>query len=217
MSDDPDRVARLERVYAAGDREELVHSYAQWVTSYDVDVMTMGYQLPALVAAVTARHVVPGTGPVLDVACGTGLVGALLQPLGYRPLVGIDMSRDMLAVARARRIYDDLHAMILGERLDFADGAMAAAVASGVFTAGHAPPQAIDELARVVRPGGVLVFSMRADGDHAAPYRDRCEALVGQGRLSLAAETQPCRSFLLADDEAHVTNVVRVYVVAAAS
>ncbi len=213
MTDDPDRVARLERVYAAGDREELGRSYAHWVSSYDVDVMAMGYQLPALVAAVTARHVVPGAGPVLDVACGTGLVGALLQPLGYRPLVGIDMSHDMLAVARARRVYDDLHAMVLGERLDFADGAMAAAVASGVFTAGHAPPDAFDELARVVRTGGTIIVSLRADGDHAAAYRARCDALVGQGRMSLLAETRPCRSFLLCEDEAHVLNVVRVYVV----
>ena len=215
MTSDPDRLARLERVYAAEDRDELARSYAQWVASYDVDVMAMGYQLPGLVAAVTARHVAPNAGPVLDVACGTGLVGALLKPLGYQPLIGIDMSPDMLAAARSRAIYDDLQAMVLGERLGFADDEMAAAVASGVFTAGHAPAHALDELARVVRPGGRIVFSMRADGDHAASYRAQSHRLVEQGRMSLLAETQPCRSFLLSVDEAHVMNVVRVYEVTA--
>ena len=214
MTDDPTRLARLERVYAAESRDALVDQYAAWVADYDSDVFAMGYQSPTMVAAMTARHVPPRKGPVLDAGCGTGLLGLMLRPLGYAPLIGIDMSEDMLAAARSRQAYDALRRMVLGEPLDFPDGAFGAALASGVFTAGHAPASAFAAQARVVRPGGMLVFGMRSDGDHAVAYRAACDVLVREGRLDLVAETLPFRAFVLSQAEAHVMTVVRAYRVA---
>jgi SAM-dependent methyltransferase len=42
-----------------------------------------------------------GTGPVLDVACGTGIFAPVLRALGWTP-VGLDLSRAQLRYARAR-------------------------------------------------------------------------------------------------------------------
>ena len=214
MTDDPDRLARLERVYAATGREELASGYAAWAGDYDADVMAMGYQSPNMVAAMVTRHVPAPGGTMLDAGCGTGLLGVMLRPFGYVPIIGIDMSAEMLAAAKARRCYDGLRRMVMGERLDFPDGAFGAAVASGVFTAGHAPASSFDELARVVRPGGRLVFGLRHDGDHGNAYRETCDRLVAAGRLRLVEESRPFRAFLLSREEAHVLNVVRAYAVA---
>ncbi|WP_152045102.1 class I SAM-dependent DNA methyltransferase [Aureimonas psammosilenae] len=50
----------------------------------------------------------------LDLGCGTGLMGELLRPRAER-LVGLDLSPKMLAKARAKNVYDELHeADILG-------------------------------------------------------------------------------------------------------
>ncbi len=50
--------------------------------------------------------------------------------------------------------------MDLGARLDFPDDRFAASTALGVLTPGHAPPTALDEMLRVTRPGGHLIFTV---------------------------------------------------------
>jgi predicted TPR repeat methyltransferase len=48
-----------------------------------------------------------GTLDILDLGCGTGLVRSLLRPLA-RTLTGVDISSNMLKIARQRRVYDKL-------------------------------------------------------------------------------------------------------------
>jgi ubiquinone/menaquinone biosynthesis C-methylase UbiE len=170
----------------------------------------MGYASPAVVAAMTARHV-STDARILDAGCGTGLLGLLLRALCYRQITGIDMNEDMMTIARARDVYARCHVMVLGERLDFTDGHFTAVVASGVFTAGHAPPEAIAELRRIVTPGGMIVLGLRADGEVGAIYRDACDRAEAQGNWRLIDASQSFQAFPLSQDEAHVTNVVRVY------
>ncbi|HEY2226825.1 MAG TPA: tetratricopeptide repeat protein [Xanthobacteraceae bacterium] len=45
---------------------------------------------------------------ILDAGCGTGLVGALVRDRARR-LVGVDLSAAMLALAKAKSVYDELH------------------------------------------------------------------------------------------------------------
>ena len=186
-----DRSAWLARVYGAESQAALVQAYDDWARTYDDDVMAFGYMHPALVVAMVARYVSPDAGPVLDVGAGTGFVGMLLAPLGYGPLLGIDLSEGMLAIAKAKGVYDELHRMVLGERLDFEDGRFAAVIGAGVFTHGHAPAAAFDELARVARPGGhvFLAISDRAQDDLG--YRARQADLTEAGRWRLLDQTQP--------------------------
>ena len=44
----------------------------------------------------------------LDLACGTGRIGVWLRRRGVQHLDGIDLTPEMLARSRARRLYDDL-------------------------------------------------------------------------------------------------------------
>ena len=53
--------------------------------------------------------------------------------------------------------------MVLGEAPGFDSGSFSAAVSVGVFTTNHAPPEALDELVRVVEPEGWVIFSVRED------------------------------------------------------
>ena len=97
---------------------------------------------------------------MLDAGCGTGIMGEILIALGYSDVAGLDASPGMLAHAGAKGIYRDLRPGLLGQPLDYADDAFAAAVAAGVFTQGHAPLDGLDELIRITRPGGHIAFSI---------------------------------------------------------
>ena len=93
-------------------------------------------------------------GPILDVGCGTGIMlehlGALGQP------TGLDFSATALEFCRKRGA--DRLVQARGEQLPFADGSFNAVTAFGVVEHIDADRQAVEEWARVLRPGGELVL-----------------------------------------------------------
>lgn len=201
----------LEKVYSAGNLDELREGYTAWAEQYDRDVMMMGYQTPAMVAAMAARHVERDESPILDCGAGTGLIGLLLEGLGYRDVAAMDMSEDMLTLARARGCYSDVRTGVLGETLDYPDDHFAAIIAGGVFTLGHAPANAYEEIARILRPGGHFIVSERVDNDANADYRASREALEQQGIWHLVERSEVIIPFPLEPAEAEVRQQICVY------
>lgn len=99
---------------------------------------------------------------VLDLGCGTGLVGAVVYPFA-RQLVGVDLSAGMLEKARARKLYQrleqmDLLAMMRGEQASSFD----VIIAADVFVYLGRLDEIIAETKRLLRPGGVFVFSVES-------------------------------------------------------
>ncbi len=160
QSDDDGNVSQLHKAYQAKTLEELSESYDRWAGEYETHMKNVGYTHPAMVMSILARHLPAGAKPILDAGAGTGIMGVLLTAMGYTEIIGFDASNDMMAAARAKQIYADLEQMFLGRPLNYPDNYFAAITASGIFTAGHAPLSGLDELVRVTRPGGLLVFSL---------------------------------------------------------
>ncbi len=157
----PDEKTReLHKVYASSSAEQSSAIYDGWAQEYEEHMKGAGYSHPAMVASMLTRHQPPGNGPVLDAGAGTGIMGEILTALGYSSIAGFDASEGMLAHAAAKDIYQELRPGMLGQPLDYSDDCFAAAVASGVFTQGHAPLDGLDELVRATRPGGHIVFSI---------------------------------------------------------
>jgi SAM-dependent methyltransferase len=90
---------------------------------------------------------------VLEVGCGTGLVLERIRRFA-RSAVGIDLSPKMLELARARQL--DVQ---LGDatRLPFADDSFDVACSFKVLAHVRDIDRALSEMARVVRPGGVVI------------------------------------------------------------
>lgn len=150
----------LDDVYGAKTPEEARALYNNWSSDYDHDNLSRGFRLPALGAGLLARFLGAAEGPVLDACCGTGLVGETLHLLGYDPIVGCDLSPDMLAEARKRQLYQRLEEADTGIGLPFEDNEFAGFVCVGSFGPGHAPPVTLEHLARVTQPGGIGVFNL---------------------------------------------------------
>jgi SAM-dependent methyltransferase len=209
-----DAERRVAEVFGAESQERLVAAYAAWADRYDEDMVSLDIRGPEIVAALTARHLHDRAVPILDAGAGTGRVGELLAILGYSHLVALDLSEAMLARARERGAYRDLHQSTLGGPLAFADSTFAAVVAAGVFTAGHAPPGSLDELLRVTRPGGLLIFTLATPAYERGGFRDKLDGLEAEGRWRPMEATQPFRA--LPASQAYRDHTARVLVFAVA-
>ena len=153
----------LERLYGARDHDELREEYDRIASAYDAALVDgMGYRSPAAVAAV-AERLLPRDGRILDVGAGTGLLGVALAEAGFVRLDALDLSGGMLTEAARKNVYGELHEAKLGDELALRSAAYDGVVASGVLTTGHAPAECLDELVRVTRGGGHVIFTLRAD------------------------------------------------------
>ncbi len=122
------------------------------------------YVGPALVAGVLPEE--PARfGHVLDLGCGTGLAGAALAHRAGH-LTGVDLSPAMLALARAKGCYGRLVAGELGAFLrDEPEGSADLCVAADVFIYCADLAPVLAAVARVLRPGGWVAFTVQSPPD----------------------------------------------------
>lgn len=198
MNDD---TTALDRVYASRTDEELAAAYSAWSAGYDAQTAALGYCLPFVIGGWLARHVPRDAGPVLDAGCGTGLSGPYLRALGYDAIDGLDFSAEMLELAARRAAYRKLVQAALGSALPFADASYAAFFSTGVFTEGHAPADSLDELVRIVRPGGHAIFTVRDVVFEAAGFAAKIDALSAAGRWRKVEQSPPFRAFAVAEPD----------------
>ena len=108
-----------------------------------------------------AKHV-PQPAKVLDFGCGAGNLATCLYVHGYQ-VTACDIAEKMIAEARQTFVATSIEWVNLPtdwRRLPFADNAFDGVIASSVFEYLEDLDLAFGELARVLRPGGVLVFSV---------------------------------------------------------
>jgi SAM-dependent methyltransferase len=129
--------------------------YAAWASSYDA---------PGNVTIALEQDVVhallrelPGGCSVLDAGCGTGRHTAFLAACGH-DVVGIDTSAEMLALAAAKVPTARFELAGL-ERIPLEDDSVDAAICCLVLSHSPVIGPAVQELGRVLRPGGRLIIS----------------------------------------------------------
>lgn len=201
----------LERVYSSKDKNALAATYDGWAATYDADMLTIGYANPAVAAGLVGRWVSDRKSRVLEAGVGTGVLGDILSTLGYQFLAGIDISEGMLAKARTRGAYGRLENAILGEALAFESGEFGAIVCFGVFTPGHAPCEALDELVRITARRGHLIFTVSTAAWRDCGFEAKLASLEAAGRISLSESTAEYRPMPLSRTEAHFTTRAYVY------
>ena len=135
----------------AAEWQAQAHAHPQYIDRASILNHWEAEVLPQLVDWLGEVH-----GPILDVGCGVGHLGRALTEMGRgdTELVGTDFQRDLLAEARVGYIglvEGDVH------HLPFRDGAFSAAIASNSLHHFPYPDKALLEIARILRPGGVLI------------------------------------------------------------
>jgi ubiquinone/menaquinone biosynthesis C-methylase UbiE len=130
-------------------------------------------RVPAVAAVVEARP-----ARVLEVGCGWGELAEWLARDTAAQVVAVDLSERMVELARARGVDAQVGDV---QELPFADGSFDVAVAAWMLY--HVPDldRSISELARVLRPGGILV-AVTNSRYHLLELRE----LVGSGPSTLS-------------------------------
>ncbi|WP_426436237.1 methyltransferase domain-containing protein [Bradyrhizobium genosp. P] len=146
------------------DRETVEQAYDRWAPIYDLvfgGVFSKGRQ-----AAIQATNKIGGR--VLEVGVGTGISLPLYGQ--HLRIFGTDISEAMLEKAKKRVVEHGLKnveglAVMDAEKLEFPDDSFDVVMAQYVVTAVPNPEVALDEFARVVRPGGELIILTRVSAD----------------------------------------------------
>jgi phosphatidylethanolamine/phosphatidyl-N-methylethanolamine N-methyltransferase len=161
-------MAEIMKLDGAGqldfDRETVEQAYDRWAPVYDLvfgGVFSKGRK-----AAIQATNRIGGR--VLEVGVGTGI--SLPQYASHLRIFGTDISEAMLR--KAKRRIDDFRlknveglAVMDAEKLEFPDNSFDVVMAQYVVTAVPNPEVALDEFARVLRPGGELIILTRVSAD----------------------------------------------------
>lgn len=136
----------------------IEHAYRRYARVYDI--VFGGIFQPGRKAIVERMHCSPGDH-VLEVGVGTGLSFSLYPK--HILVTGIDISRDMLALAEARKTRDQLSNIVQlsvmdAENMAFRDNSFDKVVAMHVASVVPNPERLVDEMRRVCKPNGSLIF-----------------------------------------------------------
>jgi len=156
---------------------------------------TRGGEDRAAAAAAAIEELLPeGTGTVVDLACGTGIVTRrLLNPT--RRVLGVDRSVGMLALASGR-----IPGVVVGgdaTRLPLASASVDAVVLIWLLHLLADAEPVLGEAARILRPGGVLISTV--DKNQAAfALPSDVAAMTQQARAASARTASDRRDHVVA-------------------
>lgn len=158
------------------DIEAIEHTYRRYSRFYDV-VFGAVFQ-PGRKAIVERMNCSPGEH-VLEVGVGTGL-SLPLYPKDVL-VTGIDISRDMLVQAQARKVRGQMDNIVQlsvmdAENMEFADSSFDKVVAMYVASVAPNPEQLVDEMRRVCKPNGRIIFVNHFHSRN--PVLGACESLI---------------------------------------
>ena len=184
----------VDDAYAIETPADSVRLYGEWADTYDSGfVEREGYVVYLRVAEILLRQRSLINGPVLDVGCGTGIVGVCLREGGIDVVDGVDISPPMLVEAGKKKtpndvpVYRRLIAADLTKTLDIPDNQYAGLISAGTFTHGHLGPDSLDELWRVAAPGAHCAISVRSTHYETADFGGKLADDVANGTITRPA------------------------------
>ena len=125
--------------------------YDEWADWYETYVRDAAQDFTRRASDALVQVLGPGSGPVLDLACGTGIYAPVLRRLGWAPL-GLDLSQAQLRYARDRMPVVAADAA----RSPLRPGTLAAVAAIMCHTDIDDYAAALRGLSPALRPGGVF-------------------------------------------------------------
>jgi len=156
--------APAKKLPAELDLVTLRKAYARWAPVYDL-VFGALFDRGRRAAIAAAEQV---GGRILEVGVGTGI--SLPGYSSHNRIVGIDLSEPMLRKAQ-RRVANlsltnvEILEVMDAEHLSFPDASFDVVVANHVISTVPNPQTALDECARMLRPGGEMILLSRIGAD----------------------------------------------------
>lgn len=179
-----------------GDEDAIKDFYADWASNYDKDTSSIHYSacdstynlfssLPQsdFITIDTSNKTVK----IMDVGCGTGLMGKMLNDQGYTNIDGCDLSLEMTLEADKLDVYKELTADIdINQPInpDWKD-AYDVSLSVGVFTPGHVEPEALNQMIDMTKSGGLIIVSTRIAFYDTSDYQQVSDQLEEKRKIKL--------------------------------
>ena len=161
---DSDSDELLRRAYAVETQQDALELYRDWADTYDAHLEEgLNYLAPQFMGHVFAEYVDDKSSRILDIGCGTGLMGIALRDQGYTDFDGLDLSPEMIEQARAKGVYQSFIKADLTKSLPIDSNTYDAAVSTGTFTHAHVGAAALDEIFRILKPGAICACAINSD------------------------------------------------------
>ena len=120
-----------------------MQQYSELSENYESIYLKVGWTDPLKIAEL-ADEITPeeskSTSLVLDLGCGTGLVGKYLDERKFKIIDGIDATENMVNIAKEKKVYRDFDIFFLGKPASFPvkyHGKYDIVTASGLLAEGH--------------------------------------------------------------------------------
>ena len=148
-------------IYKLTSKEKVLEYYTNWSedNKYDQDMIDWNYIAPTNSAKIFSKYTNDLSIKILDAGCGTGLVAKELKRLGFENIIGVDFSQDMLDLI-PQHIYQRLDLVDLNDTLKYQNNEFDGIICVGTFTYGHVKAHALDEFLRIVKPNGLICFTI---------------------------------------------------------
>lgn len=170
--------------------------YDNWAPDYNKDVAARHYDGPQylvdylLETAGKGKISVDANHPdfkVLDVGCGSGLVGITLKDKGFQHVDGTDLSQGMITEAHKSGAYQTLMAWInLNNPLPFfLHNQYNLTICCGVFALDFVEPKSLSYLVQVTQPGGTIIMTTKSTYYDTYDFEGYYKSLVSSGELEL--------------------------------
>ena len=151
----------LESAYTLSSPEDNEKYYDEFAATYDGDFAdTLGWFYPTAIAKAYRDAATESDIPIADIGCGTGLVACALN-LSNGQVDGIDISEEMLRIAKEKKLYRSLYKADLTNSLDAIFNDYGAVVSAGTFTSGHLGPEPLEPLLGIARAGALFVIGVK--------------------------------------------------------
>lgn len=174
----------VSEAYNLDDDAKIVDFYSKWAGEYDHQMLeVLGYISPITIAQLLCDYLPDKKGRILDIGCGTGLTCKFLYQQGYEHLDGVDLSPDMVRIAKDRNIYQHVMVGDVNQPFAIVGSSYDAVISSGTFTHGHVGSEPLDEIFRILKPGGILACTVHNDLWQTQGFESKFEALMNTAAI----------------------------------
>jgi len=170
--------------------------YDNWALDYNKDVSERHYDGPEYIVEylmelsnhqqISISSATPEL-KIIDVACGSGLVGAQLKAKGFTHIDGVDLSQGMIVEAHKTGAYQSLIGWCdLKNPLPFfLHSQYDLTVCCGVFALDFVEPLSLQWLVQVTKPQGIIIMSTKTTYFDTYDFENYYKSLEASGALKL--------------------------------
>jgi len=166
--------------------------YDDWAVKYTADVREWGYDMPEVCAATLKKYAPTDSGDtykVLDAGAGDGLSGKAIADQGFKEVVGIDISPELIKIAAKKNVYKKVEVADLSKPLKYRTDEFDAMTIVGVMTYLEPDGCSLDEMCRIVKTGGLIIMTHRSD--KVDLWKPKMEQFEKDGKWEKVEITEP--------------------------